>query len=63
MGSLSQLTTGGTVPSFKVMFKVMSLKFHNHEFQGYHSRNKHKCQVKAHMTSLTVTVKAGIREE
>lgn len=34
-------------PSFEVMFKVMSLKFHNHEFQGYHSRNKHDHLVKA----------------
>lgn len=63
MGSMSKLTSGGRVPSFEVMFKIMSLKFHNYEFQGYHSRNKHNHQVKAHTTSLMVTGKAGFREE
>lgn len=44
-------------------FKVLSQKFHNHEFQGYHLRNKHDRHVKTQMISLMITVKPGIREK
>lgn len=50
-------------PVSRLPFNVMSLKFHNHEFQSYHSRNKHYGQVKARMMSLRVAVKPGTREE
>lgn len=62
MGSLSQPTSAGGFPVPRLPFKVMSRKFRNHEFQGYHSRNKHHCQVKAD-ESLLVTMKTGTKEE
>lgn len=63
VGSLSQSPSGGGFPVSRLPFKVVSLKFHNHEFQGYSSRNKHHHQVKAQMTFLMVPVKPGVREE
>lgn len=50
-------------PVSRSPFKVMTLNFHNPEFQDCHSKHKHYSQVKAQMASLTVTVKPGVREE
>lgn len=53
----------GGYPVSRLPLKVMRLKFHSHEFQGYHLKNKHHCQIKAQMVSLMVTMKPRIREE